>query len=400
MPQLSNEQIRGILDPISPLGLLDAPGAQMSAYEPSIRDRIGYLLYDQAIAAGFPEIANRLRNEGTLAADVLPGLGETMGAEDTSRALEAGNYGQAALNAGTTALGAIPGGGDVAAGLVKAIFGGVGAKTADRAALMKAQELAQTGAPREDIWRETGWFQGPDERWRFEIDDSTAHIKGVGSMGEITGRRGGSLNDVFFHRGLGAAYPEIGEIAVRGLDTPQAGMKGYYKPGDMLDPDISPELAISNSLGGQDQRSTMLHELQHAVQMREGFARGAHPDEYASGAMFHERARGLQGELSKALTGGLTASPREILQNVKYADPAEISEIAAKHGFRSVDEALAFLKQQDEMRTPMSQYKRTAGEVEARNVQSRMNMTPDQRRATPPWETMDVPLEQQIVRTK
>ncbi len=35
-------------------------------------------------------------------------------------------------------------------------------------------------------------------------------------------------------------------------------------------------------------------------------------------------------------------------------------------------------------------YNRLSGEVEARNVQSRMNMTPEERRATPPYRTRDV----------
>jgi hypothetical protein len=40
-------------------------------------------------------------------------------------------------------------------------------------------------------------------------------------------------------------------------------------------------------------------------------------------------------------------------------------------------------------------YERVTGEVEARNVQKRANMTPAQRRATYPWATEDVsPYEQ------
>jgi hypothetical protein len=45
-------------------------------------------------------------------------------------------------------------------------------------------------------------------------------------------------------------------------------------------------------------------------------------------------------------------------------------------------------------------YTRLAGEVEARNAQHRMNMTPEQRRANPPWRTQDLPDEQQIVRRR
>jgi hypothetical protein len=47
---------------------------------------------------------------------------------------------------------------------------------------------------------------------------------------------------------------------------------------------------------------------------------------------------------------------------------------------------------------PFEAYRRLAGEVEARNVQSRMDMDAATRRATPPWSTEDVPRDQQIVR--
>lgn len=36
-------------------------------------------------------------------------------------------------------------------------------------------------------------------------------------------------------------------------------------------------------------------------------------------------------------------------------------------------------------------YQRLSGEAEARNVQTRLNMTPEERAATPPWKTLDVP---------
>jgi len=45
-----------------------------------------------------------------------------------------------------------------------------------------------------------------------------------------------------------------------------------------------------------------------------------------------------------------------------------------------------------------SDYARMANEVEARAVQKRMDLTPDQRRARPPWLDYDVPEQDQIVR--
>ena len=49
-------------------------------------------------------------------------------------------------------------------------------------------------------------------------------------------------------------------------------------------------------------------------------------------------------------------------------------------------------------RVTPEQYERLAGEVEARAVETRANMTPEQRRARPPWLDYDVPEDQQIVR--
>ncbi|WP_196301241.1 hypothetical protein, partial [Streptococcus pneumoniae] len=42
-------------------------------------------------------------------------------------------------------------------------------------------------------------------------------------------------------------------------------------------------------------------------------------------------------------------------------------------------------------------YRRLAGEAEARLVQKRMDLSPEERRARPPWLDYDVPEEQQIV---
>ena len=46
----------------------------------------------------------------------------------------------------------------------------------------------------------------------------------------------------------------------------------------------------------------------------------------------------------------------------------------------------------------MGPYRRLAGEAEARLTQSRMNLTPAERAARPPWLEFDVPREEQIVR--
>ena len=63
---------------------------------------------------------------------------------------------------------------------------------------------------------------------------------------------------------------------------------------------------------------------------------------------------------------------------------------------KSFDEIAAF--QKNLRMDSHDKYERLAGEAEARNVQSRMNMTPEQRQATPPWQSLDVPENELIYR--
>jgi hypothetical protein len=51
-------------------------------------------------------------------------------------------------------------------------FAGLNSKTANHAAQKRAEGLEAQGIPRDDIWRETGWGRGVDDKWRYEIDDS------------------------------------------------------------------------------------------------------------------------------------------------------------------------------------------------------------------------------------
>jgi hypothetical protein len=56
----------------------------------------------------------------------------------------------------------------------------------------------------------------------------------------------------------------------------------------------------------------------------------------------------------------------------------------------------AFAQGAEELKAGPDVYHRTAGEVEARNVEQRRDMTPEERLANPPWRTEDVPAGQQL----
>jgi len=147
-----------------------------------------------------------------------------------------------------------------------------------------------------------------------------------------------------------------------------------------------------------DQRSVALHEIQHAIQNREGFGRGGSVNEFASGPMFDEKARNLAAELSQVVTGGVSARPSEVITGIKYADNKQLAPIIKKYGFNSVEDAVSYLSAQDARRTPLEQYRRLAGEAEARATQRRRNLTDEQRRAEFPERSYDVPINELIIR--
>ncbi len=245
-------------------------------------------------------------------------------------------------------------------------FAGEGAKTADRGKLAQAQQMEATGRDSvpdrfgnqpgspEDTHMATGWHRGADGKWRWEIDDSSASIKPVeaGSANDWQTRaRGGHamLDQVLDHPQLFDAYPELKQQKVA-IDQ-EMSARGSYDP-------KTKTIRLNDSLlaephdGPDGLKSTLLHEVQHVIQTREGFARG--------------------GNIADART------LPEFQQMLAEKSAA---------GFTDAEKKAAF-----------EVYRRLAGETEARNTQKRMDMTAADRAAVPPTETADVARGDQIVR--
>ena len=269
------------------------------------------------------------------------------------------------------------------------IFVGESSKTWNKADATKAIEMEKAGAKPEDIWATTGTFRGPEGKLRQEISDKASAITDDVFKG-IRANQGfkGSASQALTHPKLYEAYPNVAKIE-SGLFASATPEGSYHVPTDTI-------LAGGPSTGAQ--RSTMLHELQHAVQQREGFARGGNINEFAAGPMFDKTARDLTADLSQIVTGGVSAKPLEVLQGLKYTDPKDIEPIIKKYGFKNIDEVKSFIYDENERRTPLGQYQRLAGEAEARAVQARRQMSPEELRATFPYESYDVPLNQLIIR--
>ncbi len=304
---------------------------------------------------------------------------------DLDEARAAGTAGELSRRAGVMAMDAMTGAMPFAQQGAAGIFGGRLAATADKAALARAEEMASKGAGRDDIWNATGWFQGPDQKWRFEIPDNNSVI-GAKAQEELLGQGSshGKAAGVLWHNDLYAAYPELRntDMASHIRDVPG----GSYMTAS-VNGMRTPDMALAIGPTPESVRSVALHEMQHGVQGREGFSPGASPGQ-GENARFDYDAPEVRAILAE----------RDKFERVLSKMPLLLKSGDSNPHFSEVQKIIAKLDKQAEAQAALAGYKREAGEVEARNVQTRMNMTPEQRRATPPWRTQDVPDEQQIVR--
>jgi hypothetical protein len=212
------------------------------------------------------------------------------------------------------------------------IFAGENARTADKQALAIAKALQAAGHNDRNIYARTGWFKGGDGKWRFEIDDSQA--KFIGDFEQALPTKANNyaftgisapMSEMLSHSPLFQAYETIPSISTKVRKRPDwmpdSVSTGAHRAGKN-------EQIESANKTVEGTQSTLLHELQHAVQDRENFARGG--SEYSAG------------------------------------------------GFEA--------------------YRRLAGEAEARAVQARMNLTPEQRKELFPFDSYDVPIDQLVYR--
>lgn len=283
------------------------------------------------------------------------------------------------------------------------IFGGRLARTADRSALKKALEAHYgANAPKEEILQSTGWFPDPSGRMKFEIDDSAAKINPdwleVGpEKNPYVPTAGLRLKDFFDHPELYDAYPGAAKIRLtRETNNENAGS---YNP-------ITDIIKVQSGRGGEDTRQTLLHELQHAIQTREGFAKGANKTNFYPPG--YPELKSKLANQSKSLVSflrGQTENAPDLIYNLNNFilgnpyDQAKIQDVIdvmhktnMVEPFRNLIQAHRLASKEFEIPAHM-QYRMTPGELEAKNVEYRSDFSPLERIINPPWSTQD-----QIVR--
>ena len=320
------------------------------------------------------------------AISLTPGAGDVQSGYEAVQSAKEGKWGEAGLNA----LGVLP--------FIPALGGiiaGRGAKTADLAKLATAEDMAKAGASREEIWNQTGWFQGPDKQWKFEIPDYKAEFTPTPEF--FTKQGTVRQSDVFTHPELQkAGYGTEDIIVKRGSEE-----GGSFRP-VLVNNELAPKYSdieigttavkenpTGFSFSPLTAKNINLHELQHTIQYKENFAKGGSPE------LFIEAKSAALQSLPE-----LRANAREA--KVAYEDAVNMGypenlvnerKLAFDNAQSELDSNIALANMGD----PTKLYNRLAGEVEARLVQKRMQMTPEELKANPPWTMYDVPEQAQVV---
>ena len=294
---------------------------------------------------------------------------------------------------------------------VLGIFAGPKAATANLAKLAEAQALQKAGTRGEDIWHQTGWFQAPDEGWRFEIPDGWANLSpSLPKSGKNVTieqpfwpfqQQSLTLGDTLNHEALYQAYPQLKDIQVRGLQG-GTGLAGGFDP-------VARQMHLATNTPSK-MRDTALHETQHAVQQIEGMAEGGSPASYLP-AGFHDmtaevadRGKRLEAQFAQDIPG---FDPHEVQMRLHFGITSSGSqaEDAMFAAFERHPAAAAYQELLDRQRALIRQYhdaideyKRLAGETEARLVEHRSNnLGPPMPQSYPPSE-YDVPPAMQTIR--
>ena len=308
-------------------------------------------------------------------------------------------------------------------------------ETAKRFGTIRAMSASKAGT----FWGEwakeapkTWWFKWADGKMKFEIDDSKANFefpKRTSNESRIQNAKANfetaKLDDVQIKDAMEIDWfkwtPKEyrDELIKHGYEDMYNIKSGNYRLWDILQhSDLYKQYPwlentpvsfhtewwmrsawemtnwkISIALNAKDPKSVILHEIQHIIQEKEWFARGGNPESFKQWIEYYKK---------------LADYNRDILWDIRYDKMLEKDKtsIAYKKLVKEEEEALRTYKIANEKYkelssiSPMESYNNQAWEVEARNVQTRMNMTAKERALKSPESTEDVPRNKQIVRLK
>jgi hypothetical protein len=236
----------------------------------------------------------------------------------------------------------------------------------------------------------TGWERGADGKWRYEIPDFKVSDIKTWKDGNFVGK----LEDLITDADLLKAHPEL-----KGMKADVLDLDFWDRHNEVSDGGYNPrtkEITVkyhkNDPNSPEIMRELLIHEIQHAIQDIEGFARGGNL------RTANEEYRHESNMLSSAVAS--LEQWKDYLQDIKNGGTITSgNDVAATE--KKIAEKNKWIERQIKKLVELEQaaynaYESISGEVEARNASRRMDMTPEERRASLAAETEDVAREDQI----
>lgn len=255
--------------------------------------------------------------------------------------------------------------------------------------LSVAKDMEKNKKKAKAIKAATGWERGADGKWRYEMPDVILRDpkewvnKKTLTLSDIVEKP----NDLFKeYPELFDAYPELKDMKILKGRAKNGGV--FYNNaitlnlGDIREA-IKYDMDTHYKLANNSLKKTLVHEIQHYIQEKEGFAQGGNSEMIIDKNALDAIAK-LRAEKDAVAKEFYAMSPEE-QQRRKY----EINN-------RYNDLTKQIERLEKSSRIGYDGYNRLSGEVEARNVSARLNMTPEERRKTLAESTEDVARKDQI----
>ena len=240
--------------------------------------------------------------------------------------------------------------------------------------LSVAREMEAEKKDAKAIKLATGWERGADGKWRYEVGDVRFYdgLQLINRSVKTEATLDDLLEDNKDKEALFASYPSLKNMPVvlEDMGYKGAGEYNYGKGTIRLNTYL---LTDDDGYFTKPAVEILNHEIQHAIQKIEGFARGGSP------AMVRSEIKKQMAEVTKQIrqlrAEGKEAEAKELIKKNRGLYEASVSD------------------------DDFGSYKSLAGEVESRNVERRIGMSVAERRASLAAETEDVSREDQIFLT-
>ncbi len=269
-------------------------------------------------------------------------------------------------------------------------FAGINSEIANYSTLAVAENLEKQGKTAQEIFEQTGWYRGNENKWRYEIDDSNFTISD-----NIRKNTGYNLKNILQNADeLYKAYPQLKDAEINFVELP-ANIAGGYN--ETFDSYIINNNMIDNT---NELKKTLIHEIQHNIQAIEDFSRGSSDNWQETKTKLENKLSDIDKQIdninnkigfedykNKLLdeyfennnfdSNEYFRKLEEFQNNSKYAE--QIQRLKAQK--KSIETTYGSIKNRDNF----DLYQNTAGEQESNNAEKRLKMDLQERKTKLPF---------------